>query len=481
MEQGIQSTGEEKTILWDAKNDYFGKEQDELILSVNAYDTFQNRSIDNFSNTFSVDTKAPLGLDNFVSAGSNLNEIIYSWTPVTLEKNFSHYEIWYGEDIESVEERVEPASLWSIEDDDKLEIMGTASTIITDLEEGTIYFAKIWAVDKYGNETDSSVDETITIERPFSPILDQPESPVNTNIVEITGIAPVDTTIEIYLNNELVEELNTDELGKFSVELEIEEGNNEIYVIAIDELENRSDPSTTISVEYIIEIEEIDEQEITEDEDDITDEVEDDETETIDTPITDEDSEIEIVEEEIEDITTDITTQPTVPEEETEDTSEIFVNITEEIIEDISIARESPILQRPEVLGASSTGLDNVIRFNGTGIPNSEIVVFIHSNQAIVYRTQIDSDGHWELEHSQNEIQLESGDHQIYALTLDSESQVKSAVSDVLEFNVESNTIAVILSYFDLTTTILTIVITTLAIVVFMLGRKSNKQLLKQN
>lgn len=60
-------------------------------------------------------------------------------------------------------------------------------------------------------------------------VLQQPESPTNKTDVEIQGLAPRNTCIEIYVNAELVNVASSDEHGNLSAKVSLCEGTNEIF------------------------------------------------------------------------------------------------------------------------------------------------------------------------------------------------------------------------------------------------------------
>jgi len=118
--------------------------------------------------------------------------------------------------------------------------------------------------------------------------------------------------------------------------------------------------------------------------------------------------------------------------------------------------------------------IDNNIKFSGTGIPNSEIILFIHSDQAITYKIKVSHDGNWDLNHSQSEVELEDGEHKVYGVTLNSPSHIKSPPSSVINFTVKENFITKILSYFDVPTTLLTVFLAIIGVLAIIISRKKS-------
>ena len=72
--------------------------------------------------------------------------------------------------------------------------------------------------------------------------------------------------------------------------------------------------------------------------------------------------------------------------------------ISESVADDVFQAKKSMIMQRPQVIEVKGTDAGNNIQIVGKGIPNSEVVVFIHSEQVLVYRLKVNEDGGWTLE-----------------------------------------------------------------------------------
>ena len=433
---GITS-GVGKTITWDAGTDFDGQEEADMQIRLRGIDIYQNTSSYISSVDFALDTKNPLGLNDFSGTSADTSSIVWLWTPVSVETNFDHYEIWYGQDLTDVQNADGTAIKWDEGNDADLAVMGTASTNITGLAEGTTYYAKIWAFDSFGNEI------TIT------------ESQFTT---ETTSSGPGGGGSEI-------------SGGGGGVPLPYSYGKDKTSPDESREEEKEEEPEEEIiegptSERILVEIEEP-EEEITEEPapEEITEE-----------PTAPEEKiliEREGMEEEI--------TEEPAPEEVLIDLIE-REGPTEEVttIEDISRAEESPILKAPQVLQVAGTSIGNNIEFSGKGIPNSEVIIFIHSEQAVIYRTQVDENGDWLLSHSQDDIELATGDHEVYTLTLDAESRVKSKPSEIVEFRVEKNYLAIILSHFDMTTTVLTLLLAFIGVVVFLIGRSKGKSNNKQ-
>ena len=142
-----------------------------------------------------------------------------------------------------------------------------------------------------------------------------------------------------------------------------------------------------------------------------------------------------------------------------------------EIIESI----ELPGIQLPEVSQTAVTVDNNILKFGGKSLPNKDVVVYIHSTQALIYQTKSDKDGNWTINHSQDIIELSPGQHSIFAVTVDPVAKVKSLPSEVKLFEVKRNLIAVIFNLLNIQTTLFTLFV--VAIAIFWLYRIRKKNL----
>ncbi len=432
------SLGSSKKILWKAGDDFFENDEQNMVVKIEARDFYQNLTDDAFSDIFALDTKAPLGLNDFLGVSSDVESIVWSWTPVSIESNFDRYEIWYGQDLDDVANRAGTAKLWSVDEDEALSVLGTSFTTITGLSENLTYYSKIWAVDIFGNEATVSYSEFVTQEvvvETFTPLLNQPLTPTQNPEVIISGMILPGNDIELYINGLLIQNVlvvNPD--GTFEGTVTLEEGQSEIYVIS----NGIQSESRFVLVDFSLE--ELKAEEL------------------LDTG-TDEDQ-VQIQE-------------PTLEEEQIFVLGDILTGVSDfrQVLEE---AFESPLLQIPQVTEVLGTDIANNIIVKGRGIPNSNIVVFIHSEQAVIYSARVDSEGNWEVKHSQNDVELAEGGHTVYALTLDAGSKTKSQPGDVFAFSVERNNIAAFLLYFDFTTTVITIALLLTAIAVVVFTRRFN-------
>ena len=137
-----------------------------------------------------------------------------------------------------------------------------------------------------------------------------------------------------------------------------------------------------------------------------------------------------------------------------------------ELIREVSTAIEVPSLPPPQVVTASTAtttapGLftNDIIDFSGTALPNEDVIIYIHSEQAVIYRAKADSAGKWTFKHSQNEIELTPGVHTIYAVGLDPVAKVKTRPSLVKTFVVEKNWWVVIYNYLNFYSTAVSLIV----------------------
>ena len=86
------------------------------------------------------------------------------------------------------------------------------------------------------------------------------------------------------------------------------------------------------------------------------------------------------------------------------------------------------------------------------------MVIYIHSAQAVIYRTKASKDGIWTIRHSQDILALSPGVHTIFAVSLDPKAKVKSRPSPVAQFTVTKNKWVALFQYLNLPTTAATVI-----------------------
>ncbi|MBT6068876.1 fibronectin type III domain-containing protein [Candidatus Peregrinibacteria bacterium] len=117
------------------------------------YDATENGAILSISSV-TLDNVDPTTIAGVLVSRSG-DDLAVSWTAPT-ESNFDHYEIWYGTTAADVENRTGTATEYDNDDDSNLATLATTSTSISGLDlssPGETYYASIFAVDDYGNET----------------------------------------------------------------------------------------------------------------------------------------------------------------------------------------------------------------------------------------------------------------------------------------------------------------------------------------
>jgi hypothetical protein len=120
----------------------------------------------------------------------------------------------------------------------------------------------------------------------------------------------------------------------------------------------------------------------------------------------------------------------------------------------------------PQVMAseAKPTVTGDILSFTGSSLPNFDVVVYIHSDQALVYRTRTDANGNWRVDHSQAVSELTPGQHTIYAVALDTNAKVKSRPSAVSSFTVERSFWVMVFNLLNWKTTAVTLIFLMLTI-----------------
>jgi hypothetical protein len=148
------------TIVWDSQSGANGNgslddtDQTDIKLRVIPNDTSQDGDTKTSSN-FEVDNLNPTAPGSFTNSSATGTTVSFTWTAST-ETNFNNYEIWYGTNQSDVENRTGTAVEWDNSDDTDLSTSATTDTSITGLEFATGYYFKIWAVDDYSNQNNST-------------------------------------------------------------------------------------------------------------------------------------------------------------------------------------------------------------------------------------------------------------------------------------------------------------------------------------
>ncbi|MFA6228503.1 MAG: Ig-like domain-containing protein [Patescibacteria group bacterium] len=147
---------------------------------------------------------------------------------------------------------------------------------------------------------------------------------------------------------------------------------------------------------------------------------------------------------------------------------------TAELVELNAQAVELAGIPVPQVTNVQTVVTGDTLSFSGVSLPNRDVIIYIHSDQALIYRTRADSQGNWRIDHSQDITELAPGQHTVFAVTLDSTAQVKSRPSPVSTFTVKRNFWVMIYRYLNWQTTVITLIV--LVAVIFWLYRVRKRQ-----
>ncbi|MFC1700839.1 Ig-like domain-containing protein [Patescibacteria group bacterium] len=128
-------------------------------------------------------------------------------------------------------------------------------------------------------------------------------------------------------------------------------------------------------------------------------------------------------------------------------------------IAEIIEAIELPGASIPEINNIDFGIAEDIIRFSGVALPNKEIVVYIHSDQALAYRVKSNQQGIWIVDHSQDIVELSPGEHSIFAVTVDIANNFKSQASAVSLFTVEKSLWVSLFNLLNLWTTVIVLII----------------------
>jgi hypothetical protein len=444
---------EDKMITWNVGSDLPNTEIN-VGFKIDAFDFFNN-NINNLQLPyhFSIDTRAPIGLNNLTGVSSDKTSILWNWSPVTTENNFKTYTLWYGTSSNAVT-NMDPLNATSkdFSDDPTLGIMGTNSFITDSLMPGVTYYALITAKDNFGHISMNG-PSSFSTQTKDNGSNNSGTTTLNNGVVLIPEIkkppiAPMDG-FKIFINNgeEITQSNKTIlnfSIGKNTKKIALSNNKDMHDAVQIpitntvfwDICKNTTYPCRsglkTVYARFYTENGIASEQ--------ISDSI------TYNAPIIEKD-----------------------------ENKEIIKNPTSEL----SLTKESPLLLRPKIESISTSPLSDQITFTGTSIPNTSVVLFIHSDQVVVYKTKTDKDGNWMYKHSQNDVLLAPGDHEVFAVTYDDGSKIKSKVSEIKKFEVKEDVFSKILRYLDLPTTLLTLFVL-ICLITYMKSKKEAKGIIKK-
>lgn len=464
-----------------------------------------------------TDTQAPFGLANFQGSAANTTQIQWSWSPIVSEDHFARYEIWYGIDENGVRTHsTTSAKLWNVSSDNDMAIMGTNKTIITGLRASTTYYAQITAYDSFGNNSvlpiaiySTLANSTLSYGDASTPAV--PVVGAGSNVISygagsggnsVSVILPTDATktpqkpkggFDITINND---DKSTDSAD---VNLSLRAG-ADVTMMALSNFADMHDAqqepynagkkwnlcseqgglkamaeclagkhsvyarfytawgesTKTISDDIILTKEDV--------------------ANIIVTNGSAASPQISVssggggnnsAAVEAQNFATDNPKNP-----------EVKIAISQEtqtLLKALNETKESPILLPPTVSAVSQNIVKNGIELAGKSIPNAKVALFLHSDQVVVYTTQADMKGDWNFTHDQSVTTLSPGEHTIYAVTYDEGSGVKSKPTPLKSFIVKENKMGRFFSYFDIWTTVLTLLVSAVLMIIIIFSRKQNK------
>ncbi len=508
-----------KTILWNIDGENLDNKDTIVFVTLNTSDALNNT----FSVTLpvTIDTKPPFGLANFHGSAANTTQIEWAWSPVANESNFDHYELWYGTERAAVLDHrtssctgvANCVSTWTTKEDNDLGIMGTHATIVTKLTPSTTYFATIVAVDTFGNKTEGEVVEYTTL----------PINAVVVPLVAVKNIAPnvsggSSATLESSLgaggwsHGNVVEpvlpksalETPTKPTGGFDItinngDVKTDSANVTLSLKAGDDtatmaISNYADLHDAIQEPYsvskqwdlcaeqggLVQITDCSSGKQTvyvkfytkfgQSSEIVSDSI----NLFLPSPSTASSSASVAGEASVSSPSQRRGQGEVLPRSPTVSLASV-APASAAVLQALSQTKESPILARPEVGTIQQSSVANKIELSGKGIPRAKIALFIHSDQVVVYTTEADDNGNWRYTHDQNKTKLSPGEHTLYAVTYDSDSGIKSRPTPVKTFFVKENRLAIILSYFDVWTTLLTLGVAVVVIVFLAVRKLQNK------
>ncbi len=138
------------------------------------------------------------------------------------------------------------------------------------------------------------------------------------------------------------------------------------------------------------------------------------------------------------------------------------IAVTAPVIREVTRAVESPSLPVPQVVDVNTpleqrgAATSDIIKFSGTALPNQELIIYIHSENALIYRAKANNQGYWSIDHSQSAFELAPGVHTVYAVGFDSAFNLKSRPGLVKTFTISKNYWVAVFNYLNLETTAVT-------------------------
>ena len=462
-----------ETITWNAESSN-PTTQETILVRVEVTDGLGNVGTDT-AEPLALDTIAPFGLGLLAQTGASTTSVLASWSPVASESHFDRYEVWYGTNqIAVTSHDLAHAHKITKTDDSTLGMMGAHEHLITNLTPDTEYYVEVTAYDDYGHTAHVGpvvmrTNAAATVVPPVSAgvgtlapttaeVIIPPTASIAPNggsdglsvSIDTGAVTTTDTTVTLSLNGGAnvtdvaisnFPDLHDAEIIPYTptvswdVCLGISTGACDTTATATSANDtslvtspnagshggNRKSGSSTRTV-YI-------------------------------KYLTDYGIGSKVVTD-----TINLAQQPTESRAVPSPASGIVAARVAPLIAELSVSKESPLLAVPKVTSIDRGTVGDTITFAGKTIPNTDVVLFIHSDQVVLYKTHADADGSWSFVHSQKDIELAPGEHTLFAVTYDKDGKIKSKPSALKTFVVVENSWTRFLSYFDLPTTILTII-----------------------
>ncbi|HLD28872.1 MAG TPA: fibronectin type III domain-containing protein, partial [bacterium] len=160
--------GSPTLFVWDSRKELNNQER-EVFGYIKVSDGIEEASGQS-AVRFWVDNLGPRDLSNFNVSEVRSTRILLEWNTVT-DQHFSHYEVWYGTSPGVERDTHTYLSKEGIPKSGEL----VESTSIEDLVSGWTYYLKVFAIDTYGNVSESAELEQLTAGGPEVSFPDESE------------------------------------------------------------------------------------------------------------------------------------------------------------------------------------------------------------------------------------------------------------------------------------------------------------------
>jgi hypothetical protein len=122
------------------------------------------------------------------------------------------------------------------------------------LDEDGAYHLQVIAFDKLGHQSKHALTLNIDTTAPAAPSLASLPAKVTSPRLTVSGSCSANDSVIIYLNGLAASRLKCQAAGNFSATLSLSQGTNAIYAISKDSSGNRSTPSDTQTVNFVVEV-----------------------------------------------------------------------------------------------------------------------------------------------------------------------------------------------------------------------------------